>query len=950
VLAGPGAGKTFCLIERIRFLIERLSFDPARICAFTFTNKAADEIASRLQRQLGPRAAEVKRGTIHAFCAELLREFGAEVGLAPGFGIADEEYQRSVLRRLQVPERVHRAVLVKFGAHRFLGDTLDQRDASRFAAYQQFLQDRNLVDFDMLVLKAAELLEADSDTATNLRRRWDYVLVDEFQDLNPSQYAVVRGLAREHRNLFGVGDDEQSIYSWAGADPRLFRTFLNGFALPEAVALRENRRCPREVFALARKLVTINTSIFTDRTPQEADRPSEFPVVVRSFDTDDGEIAWIIRDLCRDREAHGLEWGDFALLYRKHDIGGMLETSFLNAGVPCRLASGRALAEDPVVRYVLAALRVVAHEGDPVHRDAFLEVVLPRTLFMTARARAESGKRELVQELEQNAVDLPREHTDARRIRRGLSLLRNLPALGKRHTMLKSLVEELLSVRVGQYRTPLEEHHDDISDPATHPEVVALTDKLRTAVRARRTIWIPRMGGIEIALAGMLRGVGVRRVIIGGPRPPQSEVIGPDETPSLGIALGLFKALQLARTSDLRSAFPEFTAIDIETTDRSVTGAEIVEIAAVRVRDGRVAEEFHTLVRPRVAIDPVAAAKSHGLTERELSGSPLFESMWPAFRAFCGGDVLVAHNGYQFDFPILRRMATDLPGGRDLYTYDTLPLARELHTGSCSLPNLARAFGIDAGRSHRALDDTRTLARVFLSLEQAKLARHRKTALANVLDYLAIGLALSDGGSLGVEALLLRDHVRAYALGRYSDCIDIYRIEREKAGDESMPTADALIDKLGGKQAMMRIRAERTAEQRYPVAMMRLRRLLDRAEGDTLIEQITSFLERAVLSRWDGERAERERVNLFTLHSTKGLEFSRVYVVGAEDGQLPGMHPTKEPTRNEMEEARRLLYVGMTRAKDRLVLTRAVTRQGRGTGGHRFLDEMGLVPKPSRYA
>ncbi len=119
VLAGPGAGKTFCLVERIRFLVGQRQFDPARICAFTFTNKAAGEIASRLARDLGPDAERIKGGTIHAFCAELLREFGEQVGLAPGFGIADDEYQLSVLRRLEGFRRWHGSTLRCFSAFRF---------------------------------------------------------------------------------------------------------------------------------------------------------------------------------------------------------------------------------------------------------------------------------------------------------------------------------------------------------------------------------------------------------------------------------------------------------------------------------------------------------------------------------------------------------------------------------------------------------------------------------------------------------------------------------------------------------------------------------------------------------------------------------------------------------------------------------------------------------------
>jgi ATP-dependent DNA helicase Rep len=141
---------------------------------------------------------------------------------------------------------------------------------------------------------------------------------------------------------------------------------------------------------------------------------------------------------------------------------------------------------------------------------------------------------------------------------------------------------------------------------------------------------------------------------------------------------------------------------------------------------------------------------------------------------------------------------------------------------------------------------------------------------------------------------------------------------------------------------MHRIRAEKTAEQRYPHAMHRLRPLLDQCAGQPLAQQLADFLDRVVLSLSDRVERDPARVNLLTLHSTKGLEFSRVYIVGAEDEQLPGQ---RDVTKREIEEARRLLYVGMTRTKDRLVLTRVEARGGKPTGRHRFLDEMGLVPK-----
>jgi len=939
VLAGPGAGKTFCLIERIRFLVEQSGLDPERICVFTFTNKAAGEIASRLERQLRSRAERVKRGTIHAFCAELLREFGTHVGLEPGFGIADDDYQRSVLRRLQVPPTWQGNLLARFAAYRFRGDELRPDDRTLFTRYQEFLDKRKLVDFDSLVLKTGQLLRNESVGKT-VRRRWDCVLVDEFQDLNPVQYSIIHELARDHRNVFAVGDDEQSIYSWAGADPEVFLSFVHDFEIKTMAQLKENRRCPREIVALSRRLIMINPPIFGDRRHAESERACQFPVTAFTFATEDAEIAWIINDLRRDREDNGLGWGEYALLYRRHEIGDGAEGSLLTAGIPCRLANGRALAEDPVVSYVIAALRVIASPNDPIHKEGFLQVVLPKPLFDSARAKSEEGQKDLLTYLEQLARELPREHGDSRKIWRGFYALRNLVALGARHTSLTLLVQELLSQRVGEYRTVLEEHHDELSDPAEDDDVQRLSDLLATAMDTGMTVWIPALGGAEIALKGLLAGIGLRRVVLGGACPEDAVSLGSARSSSLGIALGLFKAAQLARTRTFANHFRDFTAVDIESTDKDIVHSEIVEIAAVRVRDGKLAGEFHSMVQPRVPI-AAGAKRAHGIDDTELAGAPFFESVWPGFRAFCGKDVVVAHNGYHFDFPILRRMSESLPGD-DLCTYDTLLLARELHAGSAKLVDLARVYGIDPGQSHRALDDTRTLAQLFLALGEAKVARARKTALVNLLDHLGVALALSEEESLCPEAQLLRRLTRPYALGRYSECLEFYRLEREDTGDRALPTVDELIDRLGGEDLMLRFRAERTAEQRYPAAMHRLRPLLEQNTERPLVDQIAGFLECVALSRSDGPDWDPARVNLLTLHSTKGLEFSRVYIVGAEDAQLPG---GRDPSKREIEEARRLLYVGMTRTKNRLVLTRVEARGGKPTGRHRFLDEMGLVPK-----
>jgi DNA polymerase III epsilon subunit family exonuclease len=691
--------------------------------------------------------------------------------------------------------------------------------------------------------------------------------------------------------------------------------------------------------------VTVNTPLFEDRVAPRADRDSAFPVTVLGFESDDAEVAWLIEDMKRDRARHGgYAWGDVALLYRTHGIGDRLEAALLNAGIPCRLAHGRSLSEEPVVAYVIAALRVIAHPHDDVMRDAFFAAVLPTTVFNDARAKAEQAGHSLLRRLGHMAERLPRADETGQHVRRALYHWRNLDALGRRHTTLAGLVHELLSRRVGATRSALDERHDEISDPAALPDVVRLAERLREAREKHLTVWMPRMGGVDVALKGILSALGFT-VRLGGAAPADALRVTPDDAPSVGLALGVFKAAQLLEMAHGSAAFTSFTAIDLETTDRDAETAEIVEIAAVRVRDGEIVDRLHSYVKPRAAMC-AGAMLTHGIRESDLAMAPRFEDVWPRARRFCGDDVVVAHNGYDFDFRILKRMVLSLGKRYDLCTYDTLPLARDLFPTSRKLGDLARQFGVPMARAHRALDDTEALAKVVLALDAAKLARSRKTALVTLLDHLGVALALCDDASLCAEARLFRDVSRVFALGRHSTCLDAY--EREQGDDASIPTVDEVIERLGGVELMLRVRAEKSADERYPVAMRRLSRLIDDVPDGPLHQQLATFLERAVLSRFAGHEPERGRVNLLTLHSTKGLEFSRVYVVGVEDAALPGISPTSPPKPREVEEARRLLYVGMTRTVDRLVLTHAATRGGRSTGGHQFLDEMGLAATATR--
>ncbi len=938
VIAGPGAGKTFCLIERIRFLIEHEQLDPSRICAVTFTNKAAEEIAERLEA-LGERARGVKRGTLHSLCVEILRTHGEWVGVRRGFGIADEEYQLDVLRKVGVWEKRRTGLLNGFSVHRAKGRPLTPGDLRYFERYRGHLEHRNMIDFDDIIVKTAELFAKHDDVAGMVAGRWDYLLVDEFQDLNPRQYAVVKRLAESHRNLFAVGDDEQSVYSWTGADPLVLRQFANDFGIIKEKVLDENRRNARHIFDTARRLVAQNTEMF--KKELRAERHSDFPVRAVKFADEAAEAGWVLADLTTDQAATGLSFGEYGVLYRTHEIGNLLEAELMRTGIPCRLAAGRALQDDPVVHYLIAALRVIAEPEDSIRQEEYVRIVLPPTLWADISSEAERKNREPLEWMRIVAKRLGKGNEDARKLWRADCALKNLPALASRHNTLRGLVEELLSQRVGEYRTVLDNQHDELTDPALDPAIVRLAGKLEQARHGRGRIRLPLLGGLEIALRGMLERNGISVGQDGTP-------VDPAEGGSLGLGFGLFKALQLMSTSTLRDRFPDFVAIDTETTDFDRDTCEVVDLAAVRVRGGEIVNQWTSLIRTVRPISPQSQAVHHISAEMVRDAETLLE-VWPSFRDFCGDDLLIAHNGNLFDFPILRRLGGDLPGGADFVGFDSLPLARQLHPGSRKLGDLAHAFGIELKTedAHRALGDTLALARIFPKLQAEKLARARKTALSHLLDYLGLALVLSDPATIPEEAKGLLAVSKAFALGRYSDCLEYYRLAVAQPGVEA-PTLDEVIKRLGGQKKMLEYRRDKSPEDRYPVAMNRLGRLLDESGGDFLDGQLRSFLDRVALSRSDAGEYDADlanRVNLLTLHSTKGLEFSRVYIVGAEDGQFIKIdRDGNGPSDGELQESRRLLYVGMTRAKDRLVLTLVDRRNGIPTVGCRFLQEMSLVP------
>ncbi|MGH7606303.1 MAG: exonuclease domain-containing protein, partial [Gemmatimonadales bacterium] len=365
----------------------------------------------------------------------------------------------------------------------------------------------------------------------------------------------------------------------------------------------KNCRCSRQIFETARRVLAQNPQLF--QKGLSADRESPYDVVARAFRDEEEEASWLLEDIGAER--------DVAILYRKHRVGELLEGRLLGAGIPCRLARGRSLIEDEVIRYVVSALRVVRSPDDPVALEGFARCVLSEHFFQEVQA-AIGNEPDFVGAVRSLARRRPKGDPDTKRLWRLVYQVENLRALPRSHPTLRAVITEILSHGAGPFRNKLEERHDELSDPAALPEAVALAARLERAVAAEESIVFAPKGGVEIALRGMLIAAGIRAV--GSPR-------GGAPGSAVPNALTLFKALQLMHSRDIDRPLERYVTFDFETTDNNVATCGVVEIGAVRVVNGEIVDRFHAMVNPYQPISP-RATEVHGYTDKDVESAPPF--------------------------------------------------------------------------------------------------------------------------------------------------------------------------------------------------------------------------------------------------------------------------------------------------------------------------------------
>ncbi len=371
VLAGAGTGKTRVLVHRIAGLV-RGGVSPAEILAVTFTNKAAGEMRARLRELLAYGADRMWIGTFHSSCARLLRQYGRAVGLSPDFTIFDDDDQNRVLNALLKEANLSEAMTPRslstiIDRAKNRGEDPVAASVGRFGEevvrhifplYQERLAREDGGDFNDLLLKVLDLAE-DAELGRELAGRFRYVLVDEFQDTNLVQYRLVRHFAGGSRNLTVVGDDDQSIYSWRGAEPRNLLDFDRDFPDAEIVKLEQNYRSTAVILAAANAVIAKNI----DRRSKAlwSDRDGGDPVLWEESLDERGEADFIARGIGGLVHEEGRDFGDVAILSRTHAQSRAVEEQLRRYRIDYRIVGGISFFQRREIKDTVAYLRLVAN-------------------------------------------------------------------------------------------------------------------------------------------------------------------------------------------------------------------------------------------------------------------------------------------------------------------------------------------------------------------------------------------------------------------------------------------------------------------------------------------------------------------------------------------------------------------------------------------------------------
>jgi superfamily I DNA/RNA helicase/DNA polymerase III epsilon subunit-like protein len=843
----------------------------------------------------------------------------------------------------------------------FPGDVMQLIDE----AYSAALTTDGLLDFDDLISHAIRLLEEDEPTATIVRNRWRYVFVDEFHDLSPEQYHLLRLLAPARapgpefdRQVLCVADAQQAIYAFRGADAIRFIDRYTRDYRARVHHLSANYRSTEQIVRAAGRLMPRDGALVINPPGQE--------VTCYGCATDREEATRVATWIERARATGQYDYADIAILFRAHKRANLIEETLLAHGIPLRRVQPNRFFNQPAVREALRYLDLIAamHDGEFVSALNWPRVLVDEVTMIHLRRLAA-------------AEGLP------------LSTLAARPDLlrGRVSPLARVAIEEFMATfaaellpLAGQPIDTISEHLlallDRRRDPVPTNRRAEMTDTLAylgrgldeavaaldMALASRRPIQIIADDGVDNRAAAIIlsyvcdhyfdqpiinpresppEGAFIMRLGVDGDIPATADGFGlgsfATRTVTFGVAARAWRLGQLLLMRHEPVGLDRFVVLDLETTSTHAHTTEMLEVAALRVDAAQPApERYGSLIRPRGPASLTAASRDvHGLTWAALERAPGPADVLPDLLRFLGEDIIVGHFAQAFDVQIIRRVARELgliPP--DNAVLDTCMLAQRLLPDAAhSLQALARHFALTTIQTHRAGDDAALTAAVLHEL-LGELRRDKELgALSEVLPLVALGTVAAGLPITADNRLLVHIGARAIRFGQ-GGCL----LNQLRSGDGDGwgcdPTA---IDAAMG--AVMDAAGETTAGDDAWTKMTARWREVIAGYGQTATDHsLPAFLHFAALAdAADLTVDDGGRVTMMTIHSAKGNEWPLVFLIGLEDGQLPDWRADDQA---KIDEERRVLYVGMTRAQRRLCLSWATNVATHTKECSRFLCEL----------
>ncbi len=379
IIAGAGSGKTRVLTHRTAYLIEERGVNPYNIMAITFTNKAAAEMRERIDGMVGYGSESIWVTTFHSTCVRILRRFADHIGYENSFTIYDADDQKQVMkdvcRRLEIDTKIYKEKMFLNAVSSAKDELIDptefalgavedfakQRQAQVYREYQALLKKNNAMDFDDLIMKTVELFRANPDVLDYYQERFKYIMVDEYQDTNTAQFELVRLLAGKYGNLCVVGDDDQSIYKFRGANIRNILNFEQYFPDAKVIKLEQNYRSTQNILNAANSVIAHNVG----RKAKElwTDQPAGEKIHFKQFDTAYDEAEYVALDI--EKQIHGgKSYSDCAVLYRTNAQSRMFEERFVKENIPYKLVGGVNFYARREIKDLLAYLKTIDNARD----------------------------------------------------------------------------------------------------------------------------------------------------------------------------------------------------------------------------------------------------------------------------------------------------------------------------------------------------------------------------------------------------------------------------------------------------------------------------------------------------------------------------------------------------------------------------------------------------------